>query len=240
MLRGKLKKHIACFLIWVAAQFPFIAMAAAPVTHAILAEKWMDLHEHYDDDQKRSFILGTLFPDIRYLGVITRSQTHEKGVTLQKLKENQSEFTKGKRLHAFVDKAREALVVKWKIYQRLKNVPGHRKSLFLKLLEDEILFDRQAWNDIRRYLSHLHQEERDQGIKDEDIRRWHTNQLRAFRAPPSIYLKYLSMFGLGFAKVPPEIIAKWSKLLPEYAADPKMKEYVENLVKEFDVIYAAI
>lgn len=212
--------------------------AAAPVTHAVLAEKWIAMHENYNDEQKRSFILGTLFPDIRYLGIVTRNQTHEKGITLQKLLETQSEFNKGKRLHAFVDKARENLVVKWKIYHRLKNVPGHRKATFLKLVEDEILFNRKDWNEIRRFLSFLHPEEKAFGIKDEHLRKWHTNQLRAFRAPPSLYLKYLAMFGMGFAHVSPEITGIWSKLLPEYAKDPAMQEYVDNLLKEFDKIYA--
>ncbi len=182
-------------------------------------------------------MIGTLFPDIRYLGVIKRTQTHEKGVTIPKLLEKQSEFNKGKRLHAFVDKAREHLVIKWKIYQKLEHIPGQKKATFLKLLEDEILFNNQDWKDVRRYLDYLHPEEKSFGIKDDDLRRWHKNQLRSFRAPPSVYLKYLSMFRLGFANVPADIVEIWSNLLPEYAKDPSMQEYVKNLMTEFDKIF---
>jgi len=211
------------------------SFAAAPVTHVVLAEHWIQHQEQYSDEQKRSFMLGTLFPDIRYLGVISRSKTHERGLTLQHLLEKQSEFNKGKRLHAFVDKQRENLVVKWKIYDRIRKVPGQKyKTTFLKLLEDEILFSTRDWSDIRQYLKTIHPEEQTYQIRDEDISRWHAQLSRAFLAPPSIYLMTLAFLNRGYGNVPPEIIKEWSQLLPELAKDKEIQNYVHALLTELD------
>jgi hypothetical protein len=127
--------------------------AAAPVTHVLLAEKWIEYKEHYNKKEKRAFILGTLFPDIRYLGVVTRNKTHEFELTISDLEKKQSPFIKGKRLHAWVDETREALVVKWNIYSKLKSIKDQKyKATFLKLLEDEILYTQRDWQNIRHYL----------------------------------------------------------------------------------------
>lgn len=212
-------------------------LAAAPVTHAVLAEKWIAFHENYNDAQKRSFILGTLFPDIRYLKVISRDKTHEKGITVPRLLESQSEFTKGKRLHALVDKAREKLVVKWKMYDVLEKIPGSKyKATFLKLLEDEILFASQDWGPVRQYLDYIHPEEIAFEIAEADLRKWHQNQRMAFNSPPSQYLNSLVIMNKNFASVPVAYLSQWSKLLVKYAEEPSMQQYVNNLMKEFDKI----
>lgn len=211
--------------------------AAAPVTHAVLAKKWMALDEHYTNAEKGSFILGTLFPDIRYLGVIDRNKTHEKNVTVERLKANQNPFTTGMWLHAFVDVEREKYVVKHHIYEKIAQVPGQQyKAMFLKLLEDEILFSKEGWQDVRGYLTKLDPEEQKFEISDKDLERWHQNQNRAFTFPPSAYLQQLVQANKGMANVPKETIEEWSKILPKMAKEKEMQDYVNGLVKEFDVI----
>lgn len=228
----------SCIIIFLFAFFSQALFAAAPITHAVLAEQWIALHEKYNDEQKKSFILGTLFPDIRYLKVITRDKTHEKGVTVQKLLSKQSPFTKGKRLHAFVDKEREKLVVKWKIYDKIKNVPGQRyKATFLKLLEDEILFSNKNWAEIRGYLVSIDPEEMKFGIAEQDIKRWHHNQLMAFTSAPSQYLTVMAMLDKGYGNIPAPIIKEWSKILPKYAKKKEIIHYVDNLLASLDNIF---
>lgn len=213
--------------------------AAAPVTHAVLAKKWMTIDEHYNDQERASFILGTLFPDIRYLGVIERNKTHEKNVTVDRLKANQNPFIAGMWLHAFVDMEREKYVVKHNIYQKIAHVPGQQyKAMFLKLLEDEILFSKENWQDVRRYLTKLDPEEQKFEISDKDLDRWHKNQTRAFTFPPSVYLQQLVQANKGMANVPKETIDEWSKLLPKMSEEQEMQDYVNNLVKEFDVVFS--
>lgn len=46
---------------------------AAPITHVALTEKiFNNIFHNYD---KKEFIIGTSFPDIRYLGTIDREKT---------------------------------------------------------------------------------------------------------------------------------------------------------------------
>lgn len=226
----------AAFVLWICCTPLF---AAAPVTHALLAEKWMAAQEQYDDMEKRSFIIGTLFPDIRYMGDVKRSDTHEKGVTVKRLKEKQNAFLKGKRLHVFVDELREKCVVKWKMYDKIQHVPNQRRrALFLKLLEDEILYPKQDWQQVRNYLTHIDPEERKFQIEVSKIKRWHRNQSMAFTALPSDYIWHLALFNKSFAGVKPEVLREWSKILPKMAKDPEMQHYVEKLLKEFDKVFS--
>lgn len=219
----------------------FPLFAAAPVTHVVLAEKWIAKQEKFSDEQKKSFILGTLFPDIRYLGVISRNATHETGVTIQDLKATQPEFERGKRLHSFVDEVRENLVVKWKIYNLLCRIPGQRpgqKATFLKLVEDEILFQKRGWSDIRQYLTGLDEGEQKYKISDVDLHRWHQNQNQFFTAPPSKALAILVAKGQGFANIPLDMTEKWCKLIPKFAKDKRMQNYVRDLELEFDKAFS--
>lgn len=236
-------QNILTILIFLALLFNISnAFAAGPITHAVLADKWMAAHETYSDDQKRDFIIGTLFPDIRYLGVIKRNQTHEKGVTVSRLLEKQSEFTKGKRLHALVDIAREKLVVRWKIYHKIKQVPDQsHKALFLKLLEDEILFSKPAykedWSKIQRYLTYIHPEEKAFEIELADLKRWHRKQSMAFSSPPSEYLATMSLLQKSLGGVSPKVLGEWSKILIKMSQEKDMQQYVDNLVNEIDKQY---
>lgn len=52
---------------------------AAPIAHIFCALALLQQGKIKVAD-KQSFILGTSFPDIRYLEVIKRDQTHEKNV----------------------------------------------------------------------------------------------------------------------------------------------------------------
>ncbi len=237
-----LKIYTSIIALLVTCLFITSTFAAGPITHAVLADKWMAAHEQYDEEQRRDFIIGTLFPDIRYLGVISRNKTHEKGVTVSRLLEKQSAFTKGKRLHAFVDIAREKLVVKWKIYQKIKHIPGQsHKALFLKLLEDEILFAKPEFQEerqkIQKYLSYIHPEERDFDIAESALRKWHSRQSMAFSSSPSDYLSTMSFIRKSLGGVSPKILGEWSKAIEKLAQDEGMQKYVDDLVKEIDKQY---
>lgn len=235
-------KLCTTIMLLVTCLFTNSLFAAGPITHAVLADKWIAAHENYDEEQRRDFIIGTLFPDIRYLGVISRNKTHEKGVTVSRLLEKQSAFTKGKRLHAFVDIAREKLVVRWKVYQKIKHIPGQsHKALFLKLLEDEILFSKPGYQaerqKIQNYLSYIHPEERAFDIEESALKKWHSRQSMAFSSSPSDYLATLSFVRKSLAGVSPKVLGQWSKALEKLAQDEEMQKYVDDLVKEIDKQY---
>ena len=77
---------------------------AAPITHIALTEKiFNNIFHNYD---KKEFIIGTSFPDIRYLGTIDREKTHLSVNNLENINDKSS-FISGMKFHALVDKVRE-------------------------------------------------------------------------------------------------------------------------------------
>lgn len=215
------------------------AIAAGPVTHAYLAQKWISSNEKYNNQEESSFIRGTLFPDVRYLGVISRKDTHDMGLSLQDIKCDVSPFSKGKKLHSFVDEKREKFVVKSKIFDQLKNVPGQKyMGTFLKLLEDEVLYQKGTWAKTRAALRVVDDSEMAYKIKTEEMMKWHLVLSAAFYMPPSKYLANRVKNKKDLFNIPIEIAKKWSEILPALAEDPNIKIYVNDLIKYFDDVFA--
>ena len=77
---------------------------AAPITHIVLTDKIFQ--NHFKDKNKADFYTGTVFPDIRYLGVIDRNKTHFKNLKISDVKKETS-FWAGFKFHSFLDEARE-------------------------------------------------------------------------------------------------------------------------------------
>ncbi len=232
---------LACWIFVSNLIYSLPVSAAAPVTHIVLADMWIAKQEKFSEEQRKSFMVGTVFPDIRYLGVISRNETHELGLSVKDLQATQSIFERGKRLHSLVDEVRENLVVKWNIYRLLNKIPGQRpgqKATFLKLVEDEILFQKRDWSDIKQYLAMLDAGEQQYKISDDDLKRWHQNQMQFFTEPPSKTLAALAAKGKGFANIPIGITREWSILIPKFAKDKRMIKYVENLEAEFEVVFS--
>ena len=86
------------------------AHGASPLYHALIGEKWLEAFENYNEQEKHSFMLGTLFPDIRYIAHIPRAQTHEHGLSIEEIRQTPDPFIKGMRVHAYVDEARVAFL----------------------------------------------------------------------------------------------------------------------------------
>src|SRR5690606_28508994 len=83
------------------------AHAAGPILHAYLGLRWIEKHgSDFSPHEKQAFILGTLFPDIRYLADISREKTHFDVKTLKQVKKGQNAFEQGMRFHSYVDRKR--------------------------------------------------------------------------------------------------------------------------------------
>lgn len=206
------------------------AHAAGPVVHALLANKWIAQHEQYNEEQKKSFMLGTLFPDIRYLGVITRKETHLKQVSAKDLFEEKDPFTKGFKFHSWVDIAREKMVVKSGIYKSLAEIPAKHRALFLKIVEDEILYHQLDSSPVREYLKNIDAHENHYGLDPNALMTWHGALTIYYTIPPSFVLAQLHTFQHGIGHLPPDTIAKWNELLPKYVNSPEMQRYTKELL----------
>jgi len=190
--------------------------------------------------QKQAFIKGTLFPDIRYLGVLKREDTHEKNLTKQDIcKQKENPFEAGRKLHGWVDELREKFAEEWKIYERLpKSVYTHRAT-FLKVLEDEIIWSKLDVSSIIEALRSIESEEEKFKVKVSALKQWHSLLSGYFKTPPAQTLSTLSQDEKGFFSIPKEEVAQWSKLIPEFKGNKEIRHYVSDLLIYFDEIFAS-
>jgi hypothetical protein len=213
--------------------FGIQTFAAAPITHVFLAEKWMEVNCMFDEEQKMAFIAGNLFPDIQYLGEISRENTHEKNVTLNDINASSSPFLAGTRLHSYVDEMREALVVECQIYSYVSDVAEGHMATLLKLVEDEILFDRIASLSLSTSFSNVFEEELTKGVSAKTVQKWHQFLILYFSLRPSQLLEKLVKSNQPFLNIPSQTIKLWSHILPQLAQKEELINYVEKLEEAF-------
>lgn len=133
------------------------------------------------------------------------------------------------RLHNYVDIQREIVVKKTGISSHLKEMPKGLRVLFLKLLEDEILFDKIKRESFIQALTHVYPEEIEMGVTSAIVLKWHQSMMVCCSERPSEFLKRLSEQGLGFLDADCKTILEWCVLLPKYALDAKFVDYVDYL-----------
>lgn len=142
---------------------------AAPATHIVLAEK---LHSRYfPNKDKAPYIVGTSFPDVRYLGVIDREKTHYHGLSIKEI-QSENPFNAGLKLHSLVDEIREDFVKHRKLYDLF---PESQLCIqAVKFFEDRVLYHKiPDWNKNLSYFENVFPEELEYGISDKDINKWH-------------------------------------------------------------------
>ncbi|KKQ32333.1 MAG: hypothetical protein US49_C0010G0033 [candidate division TM6 bacterium GW2011_GWF2_37_49] len=144
----------------------------APLIHVALAI--IALQGQLEGVDKKSFIIGTSFPDIRYLNVIDRKKTHIKNVSWDQILQEKNPFKIGYLFHSFVDQLFDDFMIKQNIYEKLPKSQFTPQSF--KLFADKVLYKR-----MRRQLpgiidcfDDVISEELSFEIKREDIIRWHS------------------------------------------------------------------
>lgn len=130
-----------------------------------------------------SYWTGTLFPDIRHLGIVSRHHTHPKDVSLESLV-GEDDFHTGIRVHAWVDSTREKFLSDRNMKETLPWHPFVPHAI--KLLEDELVYDKyNDWNLIHRSLNTVLSEEIYYVNSEQYIRQWHTILQNYFRSKPN-------------------------------------------------------
>lgn len=213
--------------------------AAAPITHAYLTKNFFKHFPKYTKEQENEFMVGTLFPDIRYLGEVSRTDTHCEQMTLEEILAETNPFTAGVKFHCYVDIYREDLLVKQGIYDKLRErVPLHVAS-FLKLVEDEILYEKGSWSETCCSLISIHPGERAFGISDRTITKWHKLLTMLFISSPSYALNLFALTGKSAMGISAEEFKSWSELLKPISKEPMMREWVQKMSDSFDGEYDA-
>lgn len=211
--------------------------AAGPITHAYLTDRFFAHFPRYTAEEKKAFMVGTLFPDIQYLGAAVREETHWSGVALVDVLTERSPFLAGVKFHSYVDELRERFVCDKKIYHMLsESKEGDKKKLYLKLklLEDEMIYSMQDWQGYRTALQDILQEERQWEIENRILRKWHTILQACFSNPPSTIFFLLNMTKTNYLHISAEEALQWSKMLKTEVHSRQIRQFVLALLQQFE------
>ena len=202
---------------------------AAPITHIVLADKVFN--KYFSDKDKADFYRGTVFPDIRYLGGIRRSETHFENITLFDVKKENSFFA-GFKLHSLVDKIRERFIYKQNIYSSL---PASRYILeAVKLIEDRLLYSKvKDWKSIKDHLNDFSKEEFSFKVNRNEVKKWHSLLGIYFDKEPQVEnaIEFLSKLK-GFK----DSLEEMKFLMDKLDNNLKITETTFKFYKEFEIL----
>jgi len=212
--------------------------AAAPVTHAYLTYAFFDAFpDKYDYEEKKDFMIGTLFPDIRYMGETRRQNTHFDKMTLKEVLDETSPFMAGVKFHSYVDLRRDEYVSRQKIYTKFKEYTPKNLVTFLKLMEDEILYSKANWKDVSLWIKEILPEELHWNMEEPLIRKWH-NILSIFFTNPTSTVVFLALMGnVELMETNRDQLSSWNLILKNKAELPQSQAYVNDLVSYFQYLY---
>lgn len=143
----------------------------APATHIILA---LIVTPMLPDKDKKEFILGTSFPDIRYSVGIERNRTHNEHATWNSVQHENSSFKAGMDFHVLVDRIHEQFMLEKKVYDLIYAPNQKMKAYLFKFYEDVIFYDYIAtWDEIISCFDVVLDEELNFGISRDAIASWH-------------------------------------------------------------------
>jgi hypothetical protein len=207
--------------------------ACGPAMHAYLGNLWLDAHHVTEPINRKEFIIGTLFPDIRYMGKVQRSQTHAKKVNLALIDKTPDYFKKGMLFHAYVDDQQEDFTNKSTAYRHLPKDIKTSRSIFIELIADEIIFDLDWIKPISTDINTVIAKEKILGLSEIDLYPWHMLLHFYFSSPPSQNLKQLSILNIDAAFLTADMIKIWSLQLPEMKKSAYYQTYTQDLISLF-------
>ena len=202
---------------------------AAPITHIALTEKIFD--KFFKDKTRKDFFIGTLFPDIRYLKVISRKKTHYDNLSVVDLRNDES-FSAGVKFHSILDCSREKFIIENDIYSLCPKSKYITQSL--KILEDEIFYQYvKNWNVYINYLNEILQAEKNYGIAEKDLRKWHSLLQQYFRKQPNSSAIRDFTLSIGFNK---KVADEINNNIAVMRTNRKIINIIKNLYKNFDLL----
>ncbi len=189
---------------------------AAPITHILFTRV---IAKTVSDD----FIAGVSFPDIRYLGSISRERTHVYGS--DEIKDVTS-FTSGMAFHQYIDEARGKY---WKdngIYEQLPDTPLTAQAL--KFCEDIILYESfDRWHSIVSLFQNtptIPADYRD-AIASPEMRRWYQLIAHYLNEKPDLEKIAYMMKQIGFED---QVIAKVEIIMKQILANADMVQAIKQ------------
>ena len=195
---------------------------AAPATHIVLANKIYK--KHFSDKDFAKFIVGTSFPDIRYMGVIDRNVTHFRNLKLNDIKSENS-FTAGLKVHSLVDEVREKFVRENGLYDLFPESQFRIQGV--KFFEDRVLYDKiDNWSEILLSFDKVYDEEIDFGVSKTSIERWHKYLISILTHKPTDKVLELFISEIGKPK-------EMAEELKKVANNPDNQKEASNIILKF-------
>ena len=204
---------------------------AAPAMHIIMANKFY--RKHLVGKNYSEYIVGTSFPDIRYLAGLKREVTHLENHTIKDILEEKDAFMAGMRFHEMFDEARAKFWEADGIYKILSGT--QYSSSALKLYEDLFFYDElKNWDEITTFFDTIYPFEKEI-VKDESIiLKWHNILKKYLAKKPSdgeteAYIESLT--------ITHNAVLKEMKILDELEKSFKIKQRVLSLVTKVENYY---
>jgi len=183
---------------------------ASQITHVVYGKK---IYERLSGFSWPDFLIGTLFPDIRYVAKVDRDKLHQFN-TSEGLIPRDNSFEAGKYVHWLIDEKREKFIVEKGTYDLLPKENYMNASL--KLVEDELVYDRIGdWAEIVRILNNYPEEELSNGIDKETIELWHRLLKKYFLKEPGLSTWRDMILGMGFDNEVAEEVLNQTKTIKE-------------------------
>jgi hypothetical protein len=143
----------------------------APLMHIALA--FIALEGPFSHTSKKDFIVGTSFPDIRYLKVIDRKQTHENYVSWDQVNQDKNGFKLGYLFHSWVDLIFDEFMQNNNIYEKLPKSTYTTQGF--KFFADKMIYNKikTSLTQIVHYFDDVSNEELSFGIEKDAVIKWH-------------------------------------------------------------------
>lgn len=208
----------------------FSLFGGGPLTHALMAQKFLKAYPPMSEGDRLDFIHGTLFPDIYYLKSTPRERTHYLGVSIDRVLGANSPFLAGVLFHAWVDE-RRALWLKGGGMERfLHDVPDESKNFFVKLLEDEILYPRVDRKSVQSALQRPVAEALSI-VPQTELDTWHVLMGQYFTFRPYAIVKMVNvMKDVDLFGISHDLLPRWGRLLSALRSEKKVQQEVEAML----------
>jgi hypothetical protein len=207
--------------------------SAGPVFHLWTGEKFCDALSIPKGQERAAILVGTEFPDIRYMAHFPRNLTHPVVLDVRDILTGKTPFEIGMRIHSWLDYTRENRISK-EVYDALapySEDQGQRVHL-LKMVEEEILADIYDGRPCSAYFDSIHSEEL--AYADEQmIWNWHSYIQWSLALRLSWALWAQSYRGDAFG-LTAQTLYNWSYLLPKLKEQPIFKNHLYQLLEHIE------
>ncbi len=170
----------------------------APITHIVFALKIINYFDKPPRKNIGAYIIGTSFPDIRYLGTLKREQTHMDSPKIYNTQPKNS-FEFGIWLHNVLDILHEQCVNRFNLYELFNKSSPLVHAI--KFAEDKYIYSLYSyWQELVQLFENIYSEELKYPTSKKEIKTWHLLITNYIKEEPSKEQLQQFVQGIGLDK----------------------------------------